>query len=167
MSTPDPLLRLPDEQIAIPSELEGEDRLYAVFEAVLDYVNLHAMAWPARDSGQLVPPPPEHVLHELAHQYELADEDDLLVRPRLGTVAIVPELPACDLCGEPARYDVLLRVGDREAGANICSDHYLEWGSGTLGASGDTYLMRSSEVPEEVRATCNEIRAAQGKEPIF
>lgn len=169
MSTRDPLLRLPDEQIAIPSDLEGEDRLNAAFEAVLDHVNLHAMAWPAKDvSGQLVSPPLEHVLHELAHQYELADEDDLLVSPRLGTVAIIPELPECDLlCGGPARYDVLLRDGDREAGAYICSDHYLERGSGTLGASGDTYLMRSSEVPEEVRSTCNEIRAAQGMEPIF
>lgn len=60
-----------------------------------------------------------------------------------------------------------ISVGDRKCGAYLCTDHYLARGLGTLGASGDSYLMLMSEVPDSVRATCNEIRSAQGKTPIF
>lgn len=126
------------------------------------------MAWPARGSdGKPSPPPPEHVLHELAHQYDLADEEDLLVTPRLGTVGILSELYDCDFCGAPARYDGMVTRHERRGGAYMCADHYLEYGSGTLGASGDAYLMLWSEVPQSVQEGCNEIRRAQGKEPLF
>lgn len=90
-----------------------------------------------------------------------------MVNPRLGTVAVVTELPECDFCYQPGRYDAVITVGDQHGGANLCGDHYREKGSGTLGATGDTYLMRHSEVPESVQSTCNEIRAAQGKGPLF
>lgn len=134
----------------------------------LDHVNLHAMAWPAADAdGNLQPPPDAHVLHELAHANNLADEEGLLVNPRLGTVGVLTELPECDFCYEPARYDAVITVGERGGGANLCGDHYREKGSGTLGASGDAYLMLNDEVSESVRSTCNKIRAAQGKDPLF
>lgn len=165
---PDPLLRLPDEQVAVPPGLSEEERLEAVLTQALDHVNFHAMAWPAADAdGNLVPPPDAHVLHELAHANDLADEDDLLVNPRLGTVGVVSELPECDFCHEPARYDAVITIGDRRGGASLCGEHYREKGSGTLGASGDAYLMLKSEVSDSVRATCNEIRAAQGNDPLF
>lgn len=62
---PDPLLRLPNEQIAVPTGLSGDERLEAVLIHALDHVNLHAMAWPAADgNGNLVPPPDAHVLHD-------------------------------------------------------------------------------------------------------
>lgn len=165
---PDPLLRLPSEQIAVPPGLSGDDLLQAAFTQAVDHVNLHAMTWPAADSsGELVPPPDEHVLHELSHANDLADEDDLLVNPRLGTVGVLTELPECDFCYLPARYDAVIAVGDRRGGASLCSDHYREKGSGSLGASGDAYLMLHYEVSESVRSVCNEIRAAQGKDPLF
>lgn len=168
MDAPDPLLRLPDEQVTLPPGLSSEERLAALFGAAFDHVNLHAMAWPATDaSGALVPPPDEHVLHDLAHANELADEEDLFANPRLGTVTVLWELPDCDVCGVSARYDATVHVDDRSAGAFLCDEHYLELGSGTLGASGDTYLMLSTEVSESVQATCNQIRQAQGKDPIF
>ena len=165
---PDPLLRLPNEQIAIRPGLSGSDRLEAAFTQALDHLNLHAMAWPAADSsGNLQPPPDAHVLHELAHANDLADEEDLLVNSRLGTVGIVAELPECDFCHLPARYDAVITVGDRRGGAYLCGDHYREEGSGTLGATGDAYLVLDSEISESVRSICNEIRAVQGKEPLF
>lgn len=40
---PDPLLRLPDERIAVPPGLSGDELLEAVFTQALDHVNLHAM----------------------------------------------------------------------------------------------------------------------------
>jgi len=165
---PDPLLRLPGERIAVPPGLSGDELLEAVFTQALDHVNLHAMAWPAADArGNLVPPPDAHVLHELAHANDLADEEDLLVNPRLGTVGVVTELPECDFCYLLARYDAVITVGDQRGGASLCGEHYREKGSGTLGASGDAYLMLDSEVSDSVRATCNEIRAAQSKDPLF
>ncbi|PTR29103.1 hypothetical protein C8K36_103475 [Rhodococcus sp. OK519] len=167
MTTPDPFLRMPNASLNLPSDLTGDERLHAAFEAVYDYMNLHAMAWPARNaSGNLVPPPPEHVLHELAHSYELADEVDLMVNPRLGTVAFLSSLPKCDFCGVTARYDAQIQIGDRSGGAYLCDDHYREFGSGALGATGDTYLMLISEVPDEVREICNQICADRGRDPI-
>lgn len=165
---PDPLLRLPNERLAVPPGLSGDDLLDVMFAQVLDHVNLHAMAWPAADAdGNLVPPPDEHVLHDLAHAHDLADEEDLMVNPRLGTVAVVSELPECDFCHLPARYDAVITVGERRGGANLCGDHYRAKGSGTLGASGDSYLVLHTEVSESVQSRCNEIRAAQGKDPLF
>ncbi|WP_147375599.1 hypothetical protein [Jiangella rhizosphaerae] len=165
---PDPLLRLPDEQIAAAPGLSGDDLLEDVFTQVYDHVNLHAMAWPAADrDGNLVPPPGAHVLHDLAHVHDLAGEEDLMVNPRLGTVAVVPDLPECDFCYLPARYDARITIGERRVGANLCGDHYRVKGSGTLGASGDAYLMLRSEVPESVRLACNKIRAAQSEDPLF
>jgi hypothetical protein len=86
---PDRLLRLPDEQTAVPPGLSGDDIRATVFTQALDHVNLHAMAWPATDAGgNFVPPPDAHVLHDLAHAHDLADEEDLMVNPQLGTVAV-------------------------------------------------------------------------------
>lgn len=63
---PDPLLRLPNERIAVPPGLSGDELLEAVFTHAIDHVNLHAMAWPAADAdGNLLPPPDAHVLHDL------------------------------------------------------------------------------------------------------
>ena len=167
MSASDLLLRSPDDRLNLPSHLTG-DLLRAALEAVVDHMSFHAMTWPAKDArGLLVRPPDEHLLHELAHEYELADEEDLWAHPKLCTVAFLSELPECVLCGDPARYDSKLTDGGRIANAHLCRGDYAERGSGTLGASGDTYLMLVSEIPEEVRAICNERRADQGKQPIF
>jgi hypothetical protein len=168
MDLPDPLLPFPDGEIELAPDLTGEERLHAAFVAAIDHVNLHAMAWPAQDKqGRLVPPPAEHVLHELAHAYDLADEERLMVNPRVGTVAVIDELPECNVCGTAAHYDAHITIGDRSGGANLCDVHYLELGSGSLGATGDTYLMRKAEVPVSVRQTCNQIREAQGKDHLF
>lgn len=126
------------------------------------------MAWPARDlKGKLVAPPAEHVLHELAHINELVDEESLMSSPKLGDVYVTEELPQCDFCSKDARYDAQVTVNGTEAGAYVCGDHYSELGSGTLGASADTYLMLNEEVPEWVRDACNQLLAAQGREPLF
>lgn len=168
MELPDPILPLPDAPLELPEGSTDEERLKAAFIAAYDHVNLHAMAWPARDAdGNLVPPPGEHVLHELAHAYDLVDEERLLASPRLGDVAVVQELPKCDFCRDDARYDAVVEINGTKGGAYLCGVHYLERGSGSLGASGATYLMLESEVPGWVQDACNRLLAAQGREPIF
>lgn len=168
MELPDPLLPLPDAPLDLPEGLTGEERLKAAFVAARDHVNLHAMAWPARDAdGHLVAPPDEHVLHELAHAYDLVEEERLLSNPRLGDVGVVSELPECDICGQDARYDAIVEMNGTKGGASLCGVHYLIHGSGTLGASGDAYLMLDEEVPGWVQDACNRLLAAQGREPIF
>jgi hypothetical protein len=168
MTLPDPLLPLPDEPLDLPEGLTAEERLKAAFILVSDHINLHAMAWPAKDSeGKLVAPPAEHVLHELAHIYDLVDEERLMSSPKLGDVYVDSELPKCDMCGQDARYDAIVKMNGTKGGAYLCRDHYSEHGSGTLGASGDTYLMLTAEVPDWVRDACNRLLAAQGREPMF
>lgn len=165
MTLPDPLLPMPDEVLDLPRDMSAEDRLKATFSSIYDHINLHAMAWPAKDSdGNLMPPPAEHVLHELAHVYELVDEERLLASPKLGDVHVDSELPGCDFCGEEARYDAMIEKG---GGAYMCGDHYSEYGSGTLGASGDTYLMLNVEVPVWVQDVCNQLRSTQGRGRLF
>lgn len=168
MENLDPLLPLPDATLELPKDLPSEERLKAVFIAVRDYINLHAMAWPARNKeGDLLPPPDEHILHELAHRYNLVDEESLLTNPSLGDVGVVSELPDCDYCGREARYDAIVEINGAKGGAYLCGDHYLEHGSGTLGASGDAYLMLESEVPQWVQDVCNQLLSKQGRAPVF
>lgn len=168
MTLPDPLLPLPDEPLDLAEGLSAEERLKAVFVSVFDHVNLYAMAWPARDlEGKLVAPPAEHVFHELAHIHEMVDEERLMSSPKLGDVYIDAELPKCDFCGRDARYDAIVEMNGTKGGAYLCVDHYSKRGSGTLGASGDTYLMLTAEVPDWVRDDCNRLLAAQGREPMF
>lgn len=168
MTGPSPLLPLPEKPTELPAGLGAEERLKAAFVCVSDHVSLHAMAWPARDlKGKLVAPPAEHVLHELAHIYELVDEESLMASPKLADVYVTDELPPCNFCSKEARYDALIKVNGLTAGAYLCGDHYSELGSGTLGASGDTYLMLNAEVPEWVRDASNQLLAAQGREPLF
>jgi hypothetical protein len=167
MSTPDPLLPFPDLDVEITSGLSGEQKVQALAAALYDHFNIHAIAWPARDEdGRFVPPPDEHVLHELAHSYELVDEERLFASPRLGVVGFVKDLPACDLCADKSRYDVLIKHNAQTAGAFLCERHYADLGSGTLGASGDSYLMRYSEVPDRVQQICNDLLEAQGRGPL-
>ncbi|MDI3194267.1 hypothetical protein QK290_07350 [Pseudarthrobacter sp. AL07] len=168
MNLPDPLLPLPDEPLDLPEGSDTEERLKLAFVSVSDHVNLHAMAWPARDlDGKLAAPPAEHVLHELAHIYELVDEERLISSPKLGDVYVDSELPKCDLCSRDARYDAIVEMNGTKGGAFLCGDHYTELGSGTLGASGDTYLMLTAEVPDWVRDECNWLLATKGREPLF
>lgn len=168
MTTPDPLLPLPDEPLNLSASLSPEERLEAVLVAVIDHVNFHAMAWPARDStGALVAPPAQHVLHELAHAYDLVDEERLMSSPRLNNVYVAEELPNCDFCTSDARYDAMVVAEGTKGGAYMCIDHYSQFGSGTLGASGDTYLMLVGEVPAWVKNDCNQLLATQGRKRIF
>ena len=162
-------MAFPDASIEVPSGLAGDDRLRHVRDQIADHLNFNAMAWPARNNhGVLIPPPDEHVLHELAHDYDLASEEDLLTHPRVRTVGFVAELMDCDLCSAPARYDAHVEAGNGvTGGAYLCDDHYLAHGSGTLGAGGDSYIMLRSEIPDHIRSTCNEIRRSQGLAPVF
>lgn len=78
----------------------------------------------------------------------MVDEESLLANPSLGDVGAVSELPDCHYCGREARYDAIVEINGAKGGANLCGDRYLEHGSGTLGASGDSYLMLESDVPQ-------------------
>lgn len=165
---PSLLLPFPDGKIELPPGLTGDERMHAAFEAALDHLNAHAMAWPARDTeGHLVPPPDSHVAHHLALTYGLGDEEEMLILPSVHTVAVVDELPSCWRCGHEARYDSrVVDVNGRTAGAYVCTADYDLEGSGTLGATGDVYLMLSREVPMNVRTLVNLHMVARGRETL-
>jgi len=164
----DPLIPPPSEHGWFRSPGSGDDPLEAVAEAISDYVNFNALVWPARDaSGQLKPPPVEHVLDRLARSEDLVPEEQALTRPAAGTVAVIGRLPDCDLCGHPARYDGQLTVNGTKAAAFACPTCYDEYGSGALGATGDVYLMTWTEVPSEVRRVCDELTAQLGRPSLW
>lgn len=133
----------------------------------MDHMNLGAMVWPARGpDGVLRPPPDEHVLDHLARSNELVDEVRALSTLSAGTVAVVVDLPSCDVCGWVARYDATVEVSGGTGGAYLCRDCYNERGSGSLGASGDVYLMRLDEVSDWVRDRYDAVARSRGKSPL-
>lgn len=164
----DPLIPPPDDT-AFEPVMPGEDPIEAGARRVSDYFNMAAMAWPARDAtGQLVPPPPEHVLDSLARSYDLVEEEQAQVRPAAGTVTVIPQLPVCDFCGgQNARYDGHLKSGDQSIAGMACSDCYGRAGLESLGATGDVYLMTKADVPKEVRAVCDELTARLGRPSLW
>lgn len=165
----DPLIPPPDAGwLAVPAIAPHQDPERALAEAVFDYFNFNALAWPARDaSGALVPPPDEHVLDRLARAEELVSEEQTQVRPEAGTVTVMSTLHTCDLCFLPARYDAKLTVDEMKVFGFACPDCYGRHGSGTLGASGDTYMMTWDEVSPEVRAVCDELTASLGRPSLW
>lgn len=169
MDASDPLIPPPDDSwFAVPNVGPDEDPDLALTEAVSDYFNFNAIAWPATNTaGALVPPPQEHVLDYLARSYDLVAEERTLVRPAASTVVVMSELPFCNLCGQPARYDGKLTVDGEKANAFACTRCYESHGSGTLGATGDAYLMTLDEVPPDVRAVCDELTAAVGRPSLW
>jgi hypothetical protein len=169
MDASDPLIPPPDDVwLAVPAVGPDEDPERAMAEAVSDYFNFNAIAWPARDaSGAFVAPPDEHVLDRLARAEELVSEEQSQVRPEAGTVTVMSTLPPCNLCGLPARYDAKLTVDETEAFGFACPDCYGRHGSGTLGATGAVYMMMWDEVSPEVRAVCDELTASLGRPSLW
>jgi hypothetical protein len=163
----DPIISQPDDYFVVPEGLTAAQRAEWLVSAAYDYVNLHSMVWPATDAdGRLVPPPSPHVLDHLARAEELVDEERSNTTLAANTVSVVGRLPNCDGCGGAARYDALIDVTGRRAGAFLCGPCYQTSGSGQLG-QGDVYLMLKTEVPDDVKQVCNQIRAGQGKAPLF
>lgn len=168
MDATDPLLPQPWGDITIPPGLSGTAVEEWLATQVSDHFNLNALVWQARDAeGRLAPPPAEHVLDHLARSNDLVEEERSNTTIGANTVTVQSDLPECDLCGDPARYDARLASGGHTVNAFACPSCYTEHGSGTLGASGDVYIMLDSEVPSDVRRICNEIREGQDKPPLF
>lgn len=170
MDPDNPLIPPAPGGLTPPPGLQGDDLLDWYFEAAADHLNLHAIVWPARNNlGDLVPPPPEHVLDFLARSYELVAEEAINSSSGAGTVAVVGDLPDCDNCGRlSARYDVLRPRGTSDPRAGyFCPDCYSAHGSDWLGATGDVYLMQLREVPQEVKAICDDICTSVGRGLMF
>ena len=163
----DPLISQPPGELHVPPGLSDDEKFHWLLESAMDHVNLHQMAWPARNGdGALVPPTDDHVLDYLARAYELVDEERQLSTLAAGTVAVVQPLPDCDFCEGDARYDASLEAGGQSAGAFLCPDCYTQRGSGSLGASGDVYLMTPDEVSDVVRQRYDAAAAIVGKPPL-
>ena len=167
MDPNDLLLPAPEPPTSLEKGVASDE---ALARFAIDYYNLSAITWPSRDRhGRLVPPPDEHVLDHLARSQGLADDDEALIRPGANTVAVLSELPDCDICGSPhARYDgPLNRERQGEGGAYLCAECFTERGTPALGATGYVYLMLRGELSYDIRAKCNAACAAIGKPSLF
>ena len=101
----DPLVPMPDPAPWFDPAAHGGD-LNLAAEQVADYFSFNSVIWPAKDAdGNLVLPPPEHVLDHLVHSYALLPEDQTLGRDPVNTVVVTSRQYGCDWCPEVARYD--------------------------------------------------------------
>lgn len=156
------LPRVEDDELAWsrPDLVIGDDPTKSVVTWIGDITEQLRIVWPAAVNGELVPPPLEHVLDRLVRS-EIAGESaeieaQLTLHPSPGTVAVVYRLPGCDFCSREgadtrARYDGRVEISNRAMGANMCSAHYVQHGSGRLGLGEGQYLMTRDEVPIQVR----------------
>lgn len=132
--------------------------------AVTEFLEQQALALPARsiaavDDSGLVTPPDGHVLDALVHQHMLVDTDEF-TWGALGTVAVMATLPACDSCGEPARYDVISPL----PACWSCEGCF----EGTLLGMGRAQrLVRYHEVSPDVRALCDQLTEVMDRASIF
>lgn len=120
--------------------------------------------YPAITAGKLAPPPPSHILDFLVRHYIVLEENAPfdpsyweLITDDPGTVAMVSELPACDLCRlenrEPAvaRYDGPSSSGPNAPWAFLCPDCFVLQAPPVLGLGRAQYLFTKEEIPDEVR----------------
>lgn len=160
------LPRMPDAELdwTKPDFGASDDVADDVAGWASDIGDLGHIVWPAARSGVLVPPPATHVLDHLVRDRLGGSSPEidaqLMVHPVAGTVAVVSELPGCDMCTKEgsicaARYDS--RMADRSSGmAFLCNVHYELHGTGRLGVAEGQYLMTIAEVPDEVTAALSE-----------
>lgn len=171
MNPNDPLLTAPTEGWGVRRPEPGEDPLRIGLESVVDYLDMTAMSWPARDAeGRLVPPPDEHVLDHLSRSHALVDDDESNSRPAGPyTVECVSGLPECELCrGADARYYGHFVNQEAGPGRRLCAACYVDRCSGRLGsATGDLYLMTYDEVPQAVRDICDAITTRQARPSLW
>jgi len=119
--------------------------------------------WDASEGGVLRRPPEDHVLDHLVRVEVLAGDDRFLFMPEYlsrysgpGTVAVIEELPPCDVCkrrereSRPARYDAALIAMDTRPWAYMCPLCFVEQGPPQLGTGIGQYLVERAEVTAAV-----------------
>jgi hypothetical protein len=121
-------------------------------------VQSNQIVLPAEIDGELVAPPPEHILDHLVRQRfsgmgpaEMLAEFEL--RPAPETVGVIDSLPACHRCRRgdlphTARYEAPMPAEDRWA--LLCPACYRKHSTGRLGLGLGQYLLLESEVPRAV-----------------
>lgn len=141
------------------------DPALPVNEAVTNLLRELAQSLPERvilahdPSGEPVMPPDAHVLDALVHQHMLVDTD-AFTWPALGTVAVMDELPECDDCGEPARYDQISPLPACWACEDCFTGEYLGMGKAQR-------LLEYEEVSDQVREICDRLTALAGRPSVF
>jgi hypothetical protein len=148
------------------------------FEA--DGIVKHASrGWSAVIDGQLTPPPPEHVLDHLVRHYVIPDDAEfefaeLLLTTAPTTVALIDQLPLCDLCAHegrpatPARYDACASRRGGGPWAYMCGDCFMMRSSQMLGLGLGQYLITRSDLDEGMRSAFDSARnhwIARGADP--
>jgi hypothetical protein len=128
------------------------------------------IVWTASLDGELVPPPDAHVLDHLVRaEFSGAGPSDMeaefTLHLQAGTVAVVAELPECDLCrlhglrNAEARYDGSTSPDGTGSWGFMCPDCYRRHSTGHLGIGLGQYLMRLTEIPPTVNEAVVRARA--------
>lgn len=133
--------------------------------------------WPAAVEGVLRVPGDEYILDSLTRSRVLASDDRFMFLPEYCShldgptvVAVIGELPDCDLCQaqgnkvNQARYDGKLAADSRGFWAYMCPFCFVEQGPKRLGGGIGQYLVAEHEIPQriwEALATAEEIWRAR------
>lgn len=135
-------------------------------------VDRNPEGWPVPRGRAAQAPPADHLLDHLVRQRILYADDRHLSLPDYyahmdgpGTVAVISELPECDIClrrervSKPARYDAKIVADTRGIWAYMCVDCFLEQSSQELGTGIGQFLMREEEIPAEVEKRLENAKA--------
>lgn len=134
----------------------SDDPLANAVEWIGDIATQMHAVWPAFVDGHSFIPPLEHVLDTLTRQRVAGDRPEvdaaLMLHCQAGTVGVVDTLPACDFCGEPARYDAPAGSRENAPWGNMCLAHYRMHSTGRLGSGEGQYLYMIDEIPPDLTA---------------
>jgi hypothetical protein len=100
-------------------------------------------------------PPESHVFDSIVSTREVLNEDESYGGYLRGvlTVALRQDLPQCDICNEEtARYDAEITTSGNGMWGFMCEYCYERSSRLKLGSGFGQYLMKTSEIPHDVRA---------------
>ena len=164
-------LKHPDITIPTAGLRDNEGRLDPVALAEIAFWAADELApsMPAfDDAGNPVQPPDSHILDYLARAWSLTDEYTEQQHPIAASTVCVwsGELPTCNPCKSPARYDAPTLTVHGSVWSYLCVEHARNEQT-TIGAGKGTYLMRKDEVPAAIRLRVDRRLAQLGRETLF
>lgn len=124
------------------------------------------------ENGEPTIPPERHVRDHLARTNSLVSENDTIDHPFPATTVAVywsDVLPDCDICraSEAGRYEAHVSTPSGAGGAVLCTSCARPLVERLGGGDGAVYIMRPSEVPDELQVAVNERLRELGRGPLF
>lgn len=108
---------------------------------------------------------PGHILDSLAHDYALLPDDLTCATSAMNVCCVRQDLPACEGCGGPGRYDIWPNA--YQSPAMLCETCAQPHNGVELGTGSATYVLTLDEMPLDIRGICDKITTELGRPSLW